>query len=113
MTVSAILDNVPWWVWFIVVGGGGGAAIAFIPGAFALAVSVWNSLPKWLRATILGLVTLGAAYLMGRNKGARNAREQQARDNARAKAMRKEIDDEVARLNRPAVDKRLDRWMRD
>lgn len=104
--IDLVLNAVPAWVW--------GIALAII---LALTIQwwlpIWLSLPRWLKGLIIGLGALFAAYLLGRNKGFRD--EQARRDKANANAIknRNEVNDAIGKMDAPAVDKRLDRWLRD
>lgn len=108
-----IFDQIPWWAWVFIAGGGGAAIIAFVPGALALVVGIWNAMPRWLQLTLLVCGGFVIAYFAGRNKGNKNAREAQARKDAKAVETRQEVHDEVQKLKPTDVDKRLDKYYRD
>jgi hypothetical protein len=104
--VDLIINAVPVWVWLVI------AAVALALTA-QFWMPIWLVLPRWLKATILGTGAILAAYGFGRNKGFRDEQVRRDRANARAVETRKEVDDEVRNDSDAAVDRKLDRWMRD
>lgn len=108
--LSWIVDQIPLWVYVAV-------AIPLIGGAFYFAspilVPLWNLTPRWVKVAGGVILAIGSAFVLGRNKGARDAKELQRRNDAQAIDNRREIDHEVQNLDVPAVDKRLDKWLRD
>lgn len=111
--IAYILDATPWWVWLGLVMGGGGALFAFVPGALALAVSIWNVLPRPVKIGLGFLVALLAAFGAGRNRGARNAEERQKQADAAATKTRIDVDREVRQMKPEERDARLEKYYRD
>lgn len=105
-TLSWAFNFVPWWVWVV-------AIVVAVIVTYQFWMPVWLALPKWLKALILGIAALVTAYVAGRNRGAKDERDQRARADARAIQTRKETDDEIRNAPAADVDRRLDRWMRD
>lgn len=108
-TISWLFNYVPWWVWPLIAAGGGGAILAFVPGALALVVSIWNMLPRSVKLILGGVIAAALAYFAGRNKGSKDERLQQERRGAQAVATRKEVDDEVRTMSPTKVDAELKR----
>ena len=108
--MNFILDHIPVWVYVVVACAGAGALMYFFS---PIIIPLWNLLPNWLKWTLGFIVAMFLAVMGGRVKGRRDAEEEQAKRDAAAISNRKKIDDEVAKLDRPAVDKRLDPFMRD
>lgn len=108
--LSWIVDQIPLWVYVAV-------AIPMIGGAFYFAspilVPLWNLTPRWVKVAGGVILAIGSAFVLGRNKGARDAKEMQREANQRAERNRVEKHDEVGKLHGPDLDKRLDKWMRD
>lgn len=102
-----LMDYVPWWLWFLVAAGGTGALIAFVPGALALVVSVWNMLPKSVRWALLGVVAVLVAFLKGRNTGRANADAENKAKVQKADATRIKVERDVAKLSDKQVDDEL------
>jgi hypothetical protein len=105
-TISWAFNFVPWWVWLIAVLVAAGFTYQFW-------MPIWLALPKWLKGPILGTGALLAAYVVGRNRGSKDERDQRAKADARAIQTRKETDDEVRNAPAADVDRRLGKWMRD
>lgn len=108
-TISWAFNYIPWWVWIIITAGGGGAILAFVPGALALVVSIWNMLPRPIKFVLGGAAAVVVAYLAGRNKGSKDERTMQAKRGAQATQNRKEINDEVRTMSPTKVDAELKR----
>lgn len=105
-----LLDWLPWWVWPATIGLGLLLTFQFW---WPLALTIWNALPNWARLALVGLTGGFLAYLAGRNKGRRNAAEEQRRKDAAAVQKRLEVEQKVQRMT-PAERKReLDSWLRD
>lgn len=103
---SWIIDQIPWWVW------AAGAAVA-LAATYPMWSAIWMLLPRWLKATLIFVGSLGLAYVAGRNRGLKNERERQERANAEATKRRLETNAEVDRLRPADRDKQLDKWLRD
>lgn len=104
--IGWIIDAIPYWVWIIV------AAVA-LAATYPMWGTVWMLLPRWLKATIIFVGSLGVAYLAGRNRGFQNARDRQKEADAQATKRRLETNEEVGRMRPADRDKSLDKWMRD
>lgn len=103
-----IMSLIPWWVWALCAVAALVAIILYAPWVVAL----WQRLPSSVRWALSLIGTLGLAFLAGRNRGAKDMRDQQARRDAQAVAKRKEIDDAVDNLGDADLDERYDRWVR-
>lgn len=108
--MSWILDWVPWWVWWVLIGG---AAIALAPLWVPIGRGIWAILPNWARIGLVGLVGVLTAYLAGRNRGRRNALEEQRRREAQAIQKRLEVNRRVDRMTPEEANKEDERWVRD
>ena len=102
-----IIDQIPWYVWALLLGGGGAAVFAFVPGALALVLGVWNALPGWARWVLGGAVVAALAYFKGRNVGRDNAEADQRRLDDKARDTAKEVNREVNQLDDKEVDDKL------
>jgi len=89
------------WVWITLTVAAVGAAFYFFS---PILVPIWNRLPTWLRAFLIGATAVVIAFLGGRYRG---------RANAEALRKRAEVDASVDKASDEDVDKRLDRWRRD
>lgn len=108
--LSWIIDQIPLWAYVVAVL----CVLAVLYFYFgAILIPIWNALPKWVKTVIYFLLAIGAAFVLGRNKAARDFKERQDNLNAKAVQKRQEIHDEVSNLDKPATDKRLDEWLRD
>lgn len=109
MIWNMILNWVPWYVWYLIPAA---IALATFPWWFPVARIVWYALPVSVRWVIVLILTGGAAYLAGRNKGARTEREVQKARDARSAADRAEVEEEVKNLTPTQKDKELEQWFR-
>lgn len=94
-----IFGLVPWWV--------------YVLAALAAVVAVWR---LWGWPAALAAATAALAVLSYRRGRSDEALVNTAKvDKGRLDAIknRKEIDDEVVKMDTPAIDKQLDPWMRD
>jgi hypothetical protein len=75
--------------------------------------AAWSRLSGWAAFAAAVLAALGVAWLKGRaaGKAAWQTKRQAARD--RANRQSGEIRHDVQNSSDPALDRRLDRWMRD
>lgn len=75
--------------------------------------TAWSRLSGWAALAAGLLAALGIAWLKGRAAG--KAAWQTKRQSARDRAIRQsgEIRHDVQNSSDPAIDRRLDRWMRD
>lgn len=103
---SWVLDHVPYWVWFVV----GAVALA---ATYPMWSAIWLLTPRWLKTVLIAIASLVAAYLAGRNRGTKDAKDAQAKANAEAVKRRLDTNDEVTRMRPADRDKSLDRWLRD
>ncbi len=102
-----LLDYIPWYVWLGLTLGGGGALLAFVPGALAAVVAIWNMLPGWARWALGGFVAALLAYAAGRNKGSRDERDKNKARADNAVRNRQEVDNEVRNYTPTQVDQQL------
>jgi hypothetical protein len=110
MIANWIVDHIPMWVWITLTVAAVGAAFYFFS---PILVPIWNRLPTWLRAFLIGATAVVIAFLGGRYRGRANAEEEERRRNAEALRKRAEVDASVDKASDEDVDKRLDRWRRD
>lgn len=110
IAVNSIIDHIPPWVWVTVAAT---AALAAFYFASPILIPLWRVTPNWVKVALAFTVAVVLAALGGRYKGRQNAEEEQRRRDAEAIQRRSEIDHDVQKLDRPAVDRRLDLWMRD
>lgn len=103
--LSYLFNFVPWWLWVLLIALAAGISWQFWG-------PIWMALPRPAKTALATLGALIAVYVMGRNKGSRDERDQAAKRDARATQTRKEIEDEIRDLPDDDVDRRLDRWMR-
>jgi hypothetical protein len=110
MIMNYILDHVPWWMW--VVGG-----MVVVGGLFAFFAPVlmplWAMVPKPVKVALGGIIAVGVAFLAGRNRGTSDEQQREKERDAEAVHHREDVNKEVANLDDAAVDKRIDKWMRD
>lgn len=104
------MDQIPWWLYILI-------AVPLIGGLMyflsPVLIPLWRMTPTWVKGVGGFLLALGLAFVSGRNKGSRDAKEMQKRRDAEAVQNRERIHREVDHLNEPDVDKRLNKWMRD
>ena len=108
--ISWFIDQIPLWVYIAV------ALLIAAPLLYffgPILAAVWRVMPNGVKIAFGAIAALLSAYVLGRNKAAKNAKEEQKRRDARAVQTRQEVHDDVQKLNRADTDKRLDRWMRD
>lgn len=110
MIFNWIIDHIPLWVWITVF-----AAVVLAAFYFAspVLIPLWKITPRWVKITLTFVGAVVLAILGGRYKGRQDAEEEQRRRDNEALQRRTEIDHDIEKLDRPATDKRLDRWMRD
>lgn len=108
--MSWLLDWMPWWVWPALIGL---ALLVTMNLWLPVATLIWNRLPVSVRWVLVGVGTAGLAYLAGRNRGRRNALEEQRRREAQAIQKRLEVNRRVDRMTPEEADKEDDRWVRD
>lgn len=106
MTTGWLLEVVPWWAWML-------ATATILAATYQIWAPIWGLAPRPIRLAVLALMAIGSAYVAGRSHGAANERGRQESRRANAAAKRQEIDNEVDALPDAALDRRLDRWMRD
>jgi hypothetical protein len=73
---------------------------------------IWNMLPGWLRATLLGIGAALLAWAGGRHIGAQREREEQKRRERDALRNRAEVDQNVSNLSNKDLRDQLGRWNR-
>jgi hypothetical protein len=108
--IAYIFDQIPWWLYLLLGGLAAGALFYFFS---PILIPLWAATPKSVKIALGAVGAAFLAFIYGLNRGNRNARDLQAKQDAQAVQKRTETDDEVGKLSDPAVDKRLDRWMRD
>jgi len=104
--MSWILDYVPYWVWVV-------AAVAALAATYPFWSAIWFALPNWLKIALIGTAGLIVAYLAGRNRGTKNAKDAQDKANAQATKQRLETNAEVTNLNAADRKRQFDKWLRD
>lgn len=105
---NTIVDHIPWWVYMVAGTLGLGALFYFFS---PILVPLWNMLPTWLKAALIGISAAFLAWIAGRNTGRHNAEEEERRKNADALKTRTEVDREVGKISGGEAQKRLrDRW---
>lgn len=108
--LSWIIDQIPLWVYVVVTVLTVGAMFYFFS---PILVPLWNLTPRWVKVVGGVMLAIGSAFVLGRNKGARDAKAIQQQANARAESHREEVHEAVQELHGDKLDKRLDKWMRD
>lgn len=103
---SWIIDAIPYWVWLAVI------AVA-LASTYPMWSAIWAFLPRPIKAAIVIVATGGIAYIAGRNRGFKNARDRQKEADAQATKRRLDTNAEVDRMRPADRDKSLDGWMRD
>lgn len=104
--IDWIFDHVPYWVWAVAL------AVALI-ATYPMWSAIWLMLPRWLKVVLIAATGLFTAYLAGRNRGTKDAKDAQDKANAQATKRRLETNAEVTNLD-PATRKReFDKWLRD
>jgi protein-S-isoprenylcysteine O-methyltransferase Ste14 len=106
LTASWLFNFIPWWAWIV-------AAAVALGFTFQFWAPIWAVMPKWLKATIIFLASVAAAFIAGRNRGSKDERDMRQQADAHAVERRKDTDHEVANLDKPAADDRLKPWLRD
>lgn len=104
--VNLFFNAVPVWIWIVL-------AVVALAITVPYWLPVWLGLPRWIKGLIIVLGSLLVSYMFGRNKGFRD--EQARREKASANAInnRNEVNDAITKMDAPAIDKRLDKWLRD
>ena len=105
-----VANSIPWWVYLTVGVAAVGTALWF---ASPIILPIWHLIPLPARVALAGVGAAFLAWIAGRNKGARDARELQRRNDAEAIKNHDEVQKEVRNLTPAERDKRLDGWMRD
>lgn len=101
-----ILDHVPYWVWLI-------ALVVALAATYPMWSALWLLLPRPLKIALVAIVGIVAAYLAGRNRGAKNAKDAQDKANALAVKRRLDTNAEVSNLDPTTRKREFDRWLRD
>lgn len=105
-----VISAVPLWVWVML----GLLVIGLLFYFFSpILVPLWRMIPKPVKYVIYGILSLFGAFAYGRHKGFKDVKAHDKELEKKAVENRKEIHDEVQKLNPVDTDKRLDRWMRD
>jgi len=107
--MSWLLDWLPWY-WIYVAAAL--AALFTLPIWFPWATSIWAITPQPVRLALGVIVTVGGAFLLGRNKGATGERERQKERDAKAVYRRQQIDTKIQQMPEDELDKELKRWRR-
>lgn len=100
-----IINSIPLWAWIALAGT---ALIA----TYSLWGPVWAMLPTKVKVVLIGIATLGGAYLAGRYKGAHDERAIQKARQREALQKRQEVDHAVDGMPTQEVDTQLDKWTR-
>ena len=74
--------------------------------------ALWARFYGWLAALGVVFAALGAAYLKGRREGVAKMEREQAEAREHSTKVRKELDDDVGKADRGALEQRNSRWMR-
>lgn len=104
--ISWAFNFIPWWVWVV-------AVLILLGFTVQFWTPIWAVLPRPVKIVLGALAALIAAYVAGRNRGAKDERDQRAAANARALQTRAEVDHEVASKSDADLDRDLNGWMRD
>lgn len=104
--INWIIDSIPWWVYVA-------AGIIVLAATYQFWLPIWALMPNWMKIAFGAVAAIAAAFLAGRNRGADDERKQREKNDAVAVDNRKEVDKAVDALDKPALDKRLNKWMRD
>lgn len=108
--IAYIFDQIPWWLYLLLGGLAAGALFYFFS---PILIPLWAATPKSVKIALGAVGAAFLAFIYGINRGNRNAREMQAKQNAQAVQKRTETDNEIAKLGDADLDRRLDKWMRD
>ena len=108
--ISWIIDQIPLWVYITIGTLFTGAMFYFFS---PILIPLWNVTPRWVKVAGGTVLAVFLAYVSGRNRGNKNAREEQKRRDARAVQTRQEIHDDVAQRSPDRVKRDIDKWMRD
>lgn len=110
LIAQSVINMIPLWVYITVAVLAAGALFYFFSPVL---IPIWAAMPKPLKIALGALGAILAAFVGGRYAGAKTERDLRKQNDAAAIKNREEINREVSNLDRPAVDKRLDKWMRD
>jgi membrane protein implicated in regulation of membrane protease activity len=110
MIWNFIVDHIPVWVYVVVAVLGAGALFYFFSPVL---IPLWNILPGWLKWLLGGIAAIFLAYVGGRYKGSHDEEERERQRDADALKKRKEVDDNVAKMDPKTVKTDLDKWRRD
>lgn len=108
--LSWIIDQIPLWVYVVATLLVTGTLFYFFS---PILVPLWNVTTRWVKVVGGIILAIGSAFVLGRNKGAKDAKEVQKQQNAQAEQRREKIHEDVEKLHGTDLDKRLDKWMRD
>jgi hypothetical protein len=104
------VNMIPLWVYITIAVLAAGALFYFFS---PILIPIWAAMPKPLKIALGALGAILAAFVGGRYAGAKTERDLRKQQDASAIKNREEVNREVNNLDRPAVDKRIDKWMRD
>lgn len=74
---------------------------------------LWAKAKSYLAAIGVALAVIAGAFLYGRADGKDDAEAEQAKNNARARAKARGVEDDVQKMGDSAVSDGLAKWMRD
>lgn len=109
-TLISLMDHVPTWIYLIIVFVVAGVVFYFFSPIITAIAAV---MPNWMKIALGAVAGLIAAFVYGRYRGAKTARELEAQKQAKAVETRSKIDASVKNATDAELDKRADRWMRD
>lgn len=74
---------------------------------------LWAKLKGWLAAIGTALVVVAGVFLYGRSSGRADAKQAQAKAEAKAVKQARGVEDEINKMDGGGIDGRLAEWMRD
>lgn len=104
------LSAIPLWVYVMV------AVMIAVPLFYFFSpviLAIWRITPKPVKYILLGILSLFGMFAYGRHKGYKDVKAREDELNKKAVDNRRQIHDEVEKLNPADTDKRINKWMRD
>jgi membrane protein implicated in regulation of membrane protease activity len=106
----SLIDQVPTWIYLTVVFVVAGVVFYFFSPIITAIAAV---MPNWMKIALGAVASLVAAFVYGRYRGAKTARELETQKQEKAVQTRSKINESVKNATDAELDKRADRWMRD